>query len=33
VRVMLPETVDDELKREIEKLRDDKPYDPRKDLG
>ncbi len=33
VRVILPETVDDELKRAIEKLRDDKPYDPRKDLA
>ena len=33
VRVVLPEKIDDELKREIEKLRDDKPYDPRKDLG
>lgn len=33
VRVMLPEKIDDELKREIEKLRDEKPYDPRKDLG
>jgi len=33
VRVMLPESVDDELKRAIEKLRDEKPYDPRKDLG
>lgn len=33
VRVMLPDTVDDELKREIEKLRDEKPYDPRKDLA
>lgn len=32
VRVMLPEKIDDELKREIEKLRDDNPYDPRKDL-
>lgn len=33
VRVMLPEAIDDDLKREIEKLRDEKPYDPRKDLG
>jgi len=33
VRVMLPDHVDDELKREIEKLRDAKPYDPRKDLA
>ncbi|WP_137045622.1 DnaJ C-terminal domain-containing protein [Pseudolabrys sp. FHR47] len=32
VRVMLPEKIDDELKREIEKLRDEKPYDPRKDI-
>lgn len=33
VRVMLPDSVDDELRREIEKLRDDKPYDPRTDLA
>jgi DnaJ-class molecular chaperone len=32
VRVVLPDSVGDELRREIEKLRDDKPYDPRKDL-
>ncbi len=33
VRVALPETVDDELKELMKKLRDDKPYDPRKDMG
>ncbi|MBS0247021.1 MAG: DnaJ domain-containing protein [Proteobacteria bacterium] len=33
VRVVLPDSVSDDLKKEIEKLRDDKPYDPRKDLG
>ncbi|MFA6266678.1 MAG: J domain-containing protein [Pseudolabrys sp.] len=33
VRVVLPDHVDDELRQQIEKLRDDKPYDPRKDLG
>ncbi len=33
VRVMLPDSVSDELRNEIEKLRDDKPYDPRKDLA
>ncbi len=33
VRVMLPEKSDDALKELMTKLRDDKPYDPRKDLG
>jgi DnaJ-class molecular chaperone len=33
VRVLLPEKADDELKALVKKLRDDKPYDPRKDLG
>jgi len=33
VRVMLPETIDDDLKRAIEKLREEKPYDPRKDFA
>jgi DnaJ-class molecular chaperone len=33
VRVMLPDSISDELKNEIEKLREEKPYDPRKDLG
>lgn len=33
VRVVLPEKSDDALKALAEKLRDDKPYDPRKDMG
>ena len=33
VRVMLPEHTSDELKELMKKLRDDKPYDPRKDLA
>jgi len=33
VRIVLPDQVDDELKKAIETLRDEKPYDPRKDLG
>jgi DnaJ-class molecular chaperone len=33
VRVVLPEKADDELKALAEKLRDDAPYDPRKDMG
>ena len=32
VRIVLPEHVDDELKDEMRKLRDKKPYDPRSDL-
>lgn len=32
VRIVLPDKIDDELKAQIEKLRDDMPYDPRKDL-
>ena len=32
VRVMLPEHSDDDLKELMKKLRDEKPYDPRKDL-
>ncbi len=33
VRIMLPEKADDELKELMQKLRDDAPYDPRKDMG
>jgi DnaJ-class molecular chaperone len=33
VRVMLPDKASDELKELMKKLRDDKPYDPRKDLA
>ena len=33
VRVMLPEQSSDELKELMKKMRDDKPYDPRKDLA
>jgi len=33
VRVMLPEHASDELKELMKKLRDDQPYDPRKDLA
>ncbi len=33
VRVMLPDFAGDELKALMKKLRDEKPYDPRKDLG
>jgi len=33
VRVVLPERADDELQDLMKKLRDKKPYDPRKDLG
>jgi DnaJ-class molecular chaperone len=33
VRIMLPDRADDELKALMKKLRDAKPYDPRKDLG
>ena len=33
VRVVLPDKPGDELKALAKKLRDDKPYDPRKDLG
>ena len=33
VRVVLPDKAGDELKELAKKLRDEKPYDPRKDLG
>lgn len=33
VRVMLPEKAGDDLKELMKKLRDDQPYDPRKDLA
>ena len=33
VRVVLPEPAGDDLKELMKKLRDDKPYDPRKDLA
>jgi DnaJ-class molecular chaperone len=33
VRVMLPEAADDEFKELMRKWRENKPYDPRKDLG
>jgi DnaJ-class molecular chaperone len=33
VRVVLPEHASDELKALMKKLRDDKPYDPRKDMA
>jgi DnaJ-class molecular chaperone len=33
VRLVLPEKADDALKALAEKLRDDKPYDPRKDMA
>ncbi len=33
VRIVLPEKADDDLKELMKKLRDDEPYDPRKDLG
>ena len=33
VRVMLPEKAGDDLKELMKKLRDDKPYDPRKDMA
>jgi DnaJ-class molecular chaperone len=33
VRVVLPDKPDDDLKALAKKLRDEKPYDPRKDLG
>ncbi len=33
VRVMLPEDADDEFKELMRKWRENKPYDPRKDLG
>jgi len=33
VRVMLPDSASDELKALMKKLRDDEPYDPRKDLA
>ena len=32
VRIVLPERADDELKELMRKWRDEKPYDPRKDL-
>lgn len=32
-RIVLPEKADDELKALMEKLRDNSPYDPRKDMG
>jgi DnaJ-class molecular chaperone len=33
VRIVLPESADDEFKELMKKWRDGKPYDPRKDLG
>jgi hypothetical protein len=32
VRIVLPEKADDALKELMQKWRDEKPYDPRKDL-
>ncbi|HVZ53397.1 MAG TPA: J domain-containing protein, partial [Pseudolabrys sp.] len=33
VRIMMPDTVDDEFKELMRKWQEQKPYDPRKDLG
>jgi hypothetical protein len=33
VRIMLPERSDDELNELMRKWREDKPYDPRKDVN